>query len=290
MGTSQQSAVAATGLSLVALAVAVTALVRDTRPASPPPSTPEMLMTRGDLEDLESRLASLESRPQQSTTRPPAGSSTPAPTSTRRPVESSVSGTNDAQFSRMIEELNIRVANLEKASERAADQKRSLAQPDSIPAALAVLLASRGIVTKVGDIEAIQANLDELAALSADTTRDDWDRIEAYRGMLMFGYDHPDKCEAAEPGIAAILLSSRDPKARRSAAAMLSSSSNPLVTNTMLAAFSQDADSEVRAALANVLLNRRADPIVLNALRRAAKTEPDDALRARLIKALEQDR
>lgn len=284
MSASSKPSVLPAALSVAAIAIAVAALLR--APEASAPLTADDGASRAELEELTARIARLE--------RAPAPAAGPSPAAAA-PREADPNGTRpqsprrdavDVATQQRIAELTTRIHNLEAAQQREDDRKQSLAAPDSIPAALAVLLASRGVVTKVGDIEAIQQNLDVLASIAGDASCGEWDRIEAFRGMLMFGFAEPEKCAAAMPGVAGILLTSKDSKARRSAAAMLGNYDNPAITNTVLAAFGREPDREVRAALLPVLLKLRSDPTVLQLLRQAAKNDPDEDLRARIAKAL----
>ncbi|MFN3242830.1 MAG: HEAT repeat domain-containing protein [Planctomycetota bacterium] len=282
MRSSHKAPVVPTVLATLALAVAVTAVLRTPAAALPNADTDPELATA--VRDLQARVTRLEGQPAATSARPQPDDRPSEPTTASTPIERSAV---DVALRQQLAELTTRLHNLEQAAARDTQQRRSLAEPDSIPAALAVLLASRGVVTKVGDIEAIQQNLGVLAAIAADPTCGDWDRIEAFRGMLTFGFDEPETCAAAAPGLASLLLTSTDAKARRSAAAMLLNYADPAISNTVLTAFSREPDAAVRSALLPVLLKLRDDPSVLQLLQQAAANDPDPGLRTRIAKALE---
>jgi len=193
----------------------------------------------------------------------------------------------DAATSRQLAELSTRLANLEAAQRKSNEAAKALAQPDSIPAALAVLLAARGVVTKVGDIEAIQQNLPVLAAIAADGTASDWDRIEAYRGMLMFGFGDPQACIEAMPGMAQLLTTSSDAKARRSAAAMLRNYRNPAIADTLIVALQREQDPETRGEIVESMLQLVEDPGVRQAMQEALRTETSARIRKLIESALQ---
>jgi hypothetical protein len=280
-------------LAFIAILLSILALVGRSEEsldsASPSRSSPPDADMQGDeISGLQARVAALESALAERR-REVGIALDPAVDPVRpRPETTALDEAEltDSQRLTTLREIELRLANLEAANAKAAAVTKALAAPSSIPAALAVLLASRGVVTKVGDIEAIQRNLNVLAALAADSSRSDWERIEAYRGMLMFGYDEPQKCIDAMPDIAAILLSSSDAKARSSAAAMLSTYENPLIMGTVLTAFETERDVATRGAILQALRPFLSDPAVQRALANAAAKEPNKELRARIRKAI----
>lgn len=171
--------------------------------------------------------------------------------------------------------LEVRVANLESQQEKERATAAGLVAPDAITSTLAVLLAARGVVTKVGDVEALQANIATLGQIVADGTAKDWDRIEAYRGMLTFGFESPEVCKAAMPHLASLLLTSADEKARKSAAGMLQTAKNPRIAGTLMAAYERETSAAVRASILQTLRNYRDDPSVRQTLQSALKRERD---------------
>lgn len=143
-------------------------------------------------------------------------------------------------------------------------------------------------MTKVGDVEALQSNMATFGEIVADATARDWDRIEAYRGMLTFGFAAPEECVAAMPGLASLLMSSSDEQARQSAAGMLTSYKNPSIAATLMAAYQREQVATVRLAIVSSMLPLCDDPGIRQTLQRAISRERDQELAKRIRRALDK--
>ena len=283
-------------IAAVALGVAVLSLllqwfpaVATEMPTATPATTPgesrqndsrpmnRVLASPGDWSVLVDRVDQLEARSK-------ASSASNGANRTEAPVRD-VAQPN-ADWVEQVHALEVRVANLEAQQTQAREVAKGLVAPDAITSTLAVLLASRGVVTKVGDIEALQANMATFGQIVADPAAGDWDRIEAYRGMLTFGFESPDQCVAAMPHLASFLMRSDDEKARRSAAGMLQTYKNPSIAATLMAAYQREQVASVRAAIVGSMLQLRDDPGIRQTLESAIAREDDQELVKRIRRAL----
>lgn len=233
--------------------------------------------TADEVRRLARRVTRIEA--QQSALPKPANTSTQPGGRTPAAIAST-----DPDLSR----LASRIASLEQAQANAQEKAKGLADPDAIPSTLAVLLASRGVITKPGDIEALQANMTTFGMVVADESATDWDRIEAYRGMLTFGFDSPDACVAAMPHLVDLLLTSRDAKARHSAAVMLQVYKNPSIAGKLMAAFEREDNATARAEIIGAMLQLAGDPGIRQTLRAAQKRKLNTALQKRIRSALDK--
>ena len=186
--------------------------------------------------------------------------------------------------SNRIDDLEARVSRLELAAEAVRREQDRFVDPDGIPARLAVLLASRGVMTKIGDIEAIIENATTLADLVRDPLRSDWDRLEAYRGLLMFPGDQ--QARETRRSLIELASASPDPKARRTAMGLLTNHMAPELAPALEALFYRESDTAVKKAIVQHLLRVGDDPVARRALQDLEPGLSDDTLRESVRAAL----
>lgn len=284
---------ASLALSGAALALSLVALLREPSPAgpeeapglsdansaaaalAPPASSGELSQAR--LQRLEDRLRALEQRPEGVARRE---APSPQPELSAPVVE----GWSASQR-RAFEE---RLARLELRASAADGVARELADPQAIPARLAVLLASRGVVTEIGDIEAIRQNAGVLVTLVGDGRAQDWDRLEAYRGLLMFQTD--EEARAARGGLLDLLDSSLEVEVevRKRCLALVSNFMDADLAPRLESSFFRESDSEVRGAIVSRLAQCVEDARARQALESIAQRCEDEALVLRIVDVLQR--
>ncbi|MFK7741828.1 MAG: hypothetical protein AB8H80_16040 [Planctomycetota bacterium] len=304
MGSSDSASKLGLGVAAAALAVAGLALLRTfatdpTQPPSPAPEespaepartaqrrapTPNVATTNAtksgygatgtpSVEDLRQRLSQLEAV----VGRTPSGSPRAA-------------AANNADTVALLRDIEIRLAALEQSNGRRTGSKLGLADIDNIRSALAVLLSSRGVRIKATDVQALQSEQSQrtLGAVAQDRSYSDWERIEAYRGMMMFGFEHPKAGLDAMGGMTDVLLTSRDAKARASAAGMLSYNANASTAPALLAALQAEQDPATQAALATTMFKLKDDTGIRAALQQLQARTKSTELKRKISRALER--